>query len=272
MKKDKGVNTPNNLPKEERQESRTWTIIATVLSVLFLLFAMVITVTVFTSRATGYPKLFGYSFLSVQTDSMEPTLNVGDLIIDRATDEDMRLNCKVGDIITFTMVEPNTQETIINTHRIIEVEPQPNGNVYYITQGDRNKTIDETMTERVFYSYVLGVYTGKKLDGVGKVIDFLRQPMGFGLCVLLQRRHASGHGQQDDGHHKQQDAACPDHQVGRQRAVLHQERQNVGEEDGHGESKGEGIEQGLNPRRAHQLHDMAGVEPVAVAQHSLDAA
>ena len=74
---------------------------------------------------------------------------------------------------------------IINTHRVIEVEHTANGYTYYITQGDKNKTINESVTERVPSYNVLGTWTGKKLNGMGKVLDFLRQPMGFGLCVLL---------------------------------------------------------------------------------------
>lgn len=185
MEKKKGKDTPEKLPKEVKQESRTRTVIATVLSILFLLFAMAITVTVFTSRATGYPRLFGYSFLSVQSDSMEPTFKKGDLLISKSATAESALECKVDDIITFTMLEESSGATIINTHRIIEVEHTSNGYTYYITQGDKNKTINESVTERVASAYVLGTWTGHKLNGVGKVLDFLQSPMGFGLCVLL---------------------------------------------------------------------------------------
>jgi len=185
METNKGVKAPEKLPAEGKQESRAWTIIASVLSVLFLLFALVVTVSVFTSRATGYPKLFGYSFLSVQSDSMEPTFKKGDLLVSKAATPESSVNCKVDDIITFTMIEENSGETMINTHRVIDVEHTANGYTYYITQGDKNKTINESVTERVPSYNVLGTWTGKKLNGFGKVLDFLRQPMGFGLCVLL---------------------------------------------------------------------------------------
>ena len=172
--------------KGRNPEKKAIRIIASILSVMLLLVAIVCTVMVFTSKATGYPKLFGYSLFSVQSDSMEPTIKKGDLIVCKAATEEMTLSCKVGEIITFTMQEPVTKQTIINTHRIIAVDDSsPSGYVYYTTQGDKNATISKENVEEVSSVFVIGKYTDIRLGGIGSVMDFLKKPLGFGLCVLL---------------------------------------------------------------------------------------
>lgn len=163
--------------------------IADILSILFLLVAITITVLVFTSKATGNPSLFGRSLMSVQTDSMEPTLMVGDLIIDKVPTAEEAQNLKPGDVISFQVI--NDDGTVYtNTHRIVEAKKDSLGESYYITKGDNapENDIGQTFASRVlgvWESKSLGIENGRRIGGLGKVMDFLKSPMGFGLCVLL---------------------------------------------------------------------------------------
>ena len=163
--------------------------IADILSILFLLVAITITVLVFTSKATGNPSLFGRSLMSVQTDSMEDTLMVGDLIIDRVPTMEQASNLEVGDVISFQVVNEEGTAYYTNTHRIVEARRDSLGETYYITKGDNapENDIGQTYANRilgVWESKTMGV-TGKRIAGAGKVMDFLKSPTGFGLCVLL---------------------------------------------------------------------------------------
>lgn len=163
--------------------------IADVFSILFLIVAITITVLVFTSRATGNPSLFGYSLMSVQTDSMEDTLMVGDLIIDKVPTPEQAASMKVGDVISFRVVNEEGTAYYTNTHRIVDVRQDTLGEVYYVTKGDH---VQENDLGQTYSKDVLGVWQnealglkGTRLAGVGKVMDFLKSPTGFGLCVLL---------------------------------------------------------------------------------------
>ena len=178
----------SNASKKEKRSAGSR--IADILSVLFLLVAITITVLVFTSKATGNPSLFGYSLMSVQTDSMEDTLMVGDLIIDRVPTLEQAKNLEVGDVISFQVVNEEGTAYYTNTHRIVDVKHDSLGETYYITKGDH---VQENDIGQTYANRVLGVWesntikgaTGKRLGGVGKVMDFLKSPTGFGLCVLL---------------------------------------------------------------------------------------
>ena len=177
----------NDVKKEKKSVGSR---IADILSILFLLVAITITVLVFTSKATGNPSLFGRSLMSVQTDSMEDTLMVGDLIIDRVPTKEQASNLMVGDVISFRVVNEEGTAYYTNTHRIVEVRQDTMGETYYITKGDHVQENDIGQT----YAYnILGVWeskeamgiTGKRIGGLGKAMDFLKSPTGFGLCVLL---------------------------------------------------------------------------------------
>ena len=72
---------------------------------------------------------FRYKAYNITTNSMEPTINMGDIIIvKKVKDEE---NLKNGDIISF-----NKNGEII-THRIIDIV-ETNGEKRYITKGDNN--------------------------------------------------------------------------------------------------------------------------------------
>ncbi len=161
--------------------SKIFNIIVDILVVVVLIISVLIVTLSLTSKSSGVPNIFGYAPLSVQTDSMEDTLNVGDLIFSEITN-DVDVEYKVDDIVTFPMVIDG--QTVLNTHRIVEVIEDENI-TYYRTQGDNEKTNPVPDKELQTSSNIVAKYTGTKIPGVGYFLSFIRTQLGFFLCVLL---------------------------------------------------------------------------------------
>ena len=150
---------------------------------LIVAFAVVTTIFAFAARngENGLPTIGKKCYLTVQSPSMEPAFKQGDLIICRSlagTRDGFAL--KEGDVITFRTIING--ESALNTHRINEVIDLGGGSVQYRTKGDNNSMED---TRLVSPSDVVAVWTGHKLAGVGKMVNFLQTRLGFGLCIVL---------------------------------------------------------------------------------------
>ena len=151
-----------------------------VLAWVLLIFALLITIMVFTSdKNNGVPSLFGRMPLTVESGSMEPTFKEGDLIIAKEIDDINDL--KVDDVISFWTNEIVEGSNVINTHRIIEVIDD-NGTKSFKTKGDNN---DQEDTYIVYPSKIIGKWTGTRLGGIGKVMKFLKTKTGFLVCILI---------------------------------------------------------------------------------------
>lgn len=151
-----------------------------VLAWILLIFALLITVMVFTSdKNNGVPSLFGRMPLTVESGSMEPTFKKGDLIIAKEIDNINDL--KEGDVISFWTNEIVDGEKVINTHRIVEVKDN-NGTKSFVTKGDNNPQND---TSVVFQGDIIGKWTGTRIPVVGKVMKFLKTKTGFLVCILI---------------------------------------------------------------------------------------
>ena len=151
--------------------------IVDIIIVVLILLSIVISISSFTAKANnGVPDLFGYTPFSVQSDSMLPTLAVGDYILVEECDAE---NLQVGDIVSYhTIIEG--QKTI-NTHRIVDVIVNEDF-VEYQTQGDNKESPDEVLIQA---SDVVGKYNGKRVPFLGAAIDYLSTQMGFFIFILL---------------------------------------------------------------------------------------
>lgn len=156
-------------------------IIIDIIVVLILAVSILIVTLSLTSKSSGVPNIFGVAPLSVQTDSMEDTINVGDLIFSDVTN-DPSYEYQKGDIVTFPITVNGKSE--LNTHRIVEVVKDDNI-TYYRTQGDNKKTNPEPDKDLQTSSTIVAKYTGTKIGGVGNFLSFIRTQLGFFLCVLL---------------------------------------------------------------------------------------
>lgn len=161
-------------------------IVGNVILWLFVLFAIFMTVLVFSSQANkdGLPNIMGKSMVTIQSDSMKPTFKTGDLIIDKVLTNEEKAQMQVGDIITYYVDLNGDGNNELNTHRIVE-SYQKDGHTYYVTKGDNTETNPVNDKDPVLSAYVLAKYTGTKLGGVGTVMNFLQTSTGFLVVVVL---------------------------------------------------------------------------------------
>ena len=145
---------------------------------MFVVFAALTTVVVFTGTSNnGVGNLFGYMPFSIQTQSMEPTIKAGDVVIGKEVDFN---TLKEGDIITYwTTVD---EQKILNTHRITKVISNGKGSVpSFKTKGDNNQIEDEYT---VAAADIVAKYNSK-ISGLGKAVDLLETQKGFFICIVL---------------------------------------------------------------------------------------
>ena len=152
-------------------------IVVNVLAWVILILAFLVTIMVFTSTNNGgVPNILGIMPMTVQSQSMEPTFKKGDMILVKQVD---LYDLKVDDVITFNTVIQG--QRVQNTHRIVEVI-EDGGSKSFVTKGDNNPVNDESV---VYASDIVGRWTGTKIGGLGKALDFLRTKTGFFVCIVI---------------------------------------------------------------------------------------
>ncbi len=164
--------------KEESKGKRILNTVINVILVIAIILAAVCTYVSFVSTSgSGTPSILGIHVFSIQTESMHPTLKAGDLIFGTAVKDSGDL--QLGDVITYWTVING--ERVLNTHRIHEIED--NGtHLSFVTKGDANTSADAmTVHERE----VVAKFTNVKVNGLGKVFDYLQTSTGFLLVVVV---------------------------------------------------------------------------------------
>ena len=107
--------------------------------------------------------IFNYSFLVIASGSMEPVLNIGDVIIVSNS-----ISYDVGDIVTYK------SNDIYITHEIININDD-----YVITKGINNSIPDNPVKKsEIVYKYVR---TSIILTRIFKIIDTL----SFKIIIIL---------------------------------------------------------------------------------------
>lgn len=172
-----------NKKENKKDVKKIINIVVNVLLIVAIVLAAFSTYISFVSTSgSGIPSIFGISFLSIQTDSMYPTLKPGDLIIDKTIKNNEEVEkLKIGDVITFWTNEQG--QLILNTHRITAIYPESINNfTSFQTSGDKAGTADYN---NVHAADVVGKWTGMRIPGVGKVVDYLQTPTGFFILVII---------------------------------------------------------------------------------------
>lgn len=162
-------------PKKGKRVANT---IINIVLVIAIILAAICTYTSYVSTSgNGVPSIFGLRIMSIQTESMYPTMKPGDLIFDTAVKDTHEL--QIGDIITYWTVIDG--ERVLNTHRITEIY-DGGGYLIFQTKGDNN-TIEDSLT--VHESEIVGQYNGMKIAGLGKLFDYLQTSTGFLIVVVI---------------------------------------------------------------------------------------
>ena len=150
--------------------------IINVISVVFLVLIVCFVLFTFVSRIMGNtPSVFGYYIFRVSSDSMEPTLMVGDVIlVHKADPEDIQKN----DIITYKSKDGSMYGRDV-THRVVTEPFEKNGTYHYQTQGDADGA---PLDKPIIYDQVEGKYV-RTMTVIGKVYGFISTPVG--ICVFI---------------------------------------------------------------------------------------
>ncbi len=141
-----------------------------------------------TSSNDGVRTIFGRTAFTVQTDSMYPVFEKGDLIY---VDTDVNPeDVARGDVITFqAFIDVNgdgEEEWVYNSHEVIDIETDINGYLHFVTKGVNNDVQDPTT---VHESQLVGVWTGDTTKNLGGIIDsvvgFLQSGTGFFIFIVI---------------------------------------------------------------------------------------
>lgn len=159
-----------------------------VLVCLILVMSLFITILVFSAQGSedGVPAIFGKSLITIESGSMEPTYNEGDLVFMTKLSSEEKMNLEPGQIITYRApIDINRDGMIgdINTHRIVSIDKD---SLRIQTKGDNPETNTADDNYTIHLTDVIGVCTEDgKIGGLGSVIGFLRSSLGFFLCIVL---------------------------------------------------------------------------------------
>lgn len=151
-------------------------VISVILWAIILLAALYAFTTMATKDDQSVASILGYTPMTVETDSMKPTFQSGDLIFIKKCDTS---KLKEGDIITFHTIIDN--QYALNTHRILKIE-EANGVRSYTTVGDNNNGIADQHV--ISDGDIVGKYVGHISD-FGKVMDFLSSSTGFLIVIVF---------------------------------------------------------------------------------------
>lgn len=151
-------------------------VISVILWAIILLAALYAFTTMATKDDQNVASILGYTPLVVETDSMKPTFESGDLIFIKKCDTS---KLKEGDIITFHTIIDN--QYALNTHRIQKID-EANGVRSYTTIGDNNNGVADQHV--ISDGDIVGKYIGH-VSGLGKVMNFLSSSMGFLIVIVL---------------------------------------------------------------------------------------
>lgn len=157
MKEHKRIKSGNNKQIFEK-------IFNTLETVLFVTVFTVLCIMLYSLHKYQSVSLFNYKFLRIVSDSMEPTFASGSCIIVKKTNPD---KLQPGDIITFISHDDRIYEEY-NTHRIYEIKTDKNGEIVFITKGDKFSSPDDKTVRK---NDIIGKYVCKV--PFSKAINFL---------------------------------------------------------------------------------------------------
>ena len=122
------------------------------------------------------PGIMGYKPMMVLTESMDPKIKSGDLIIIKEIDP---TSLKEGDIITFFDPAGNGHSTV--THRIETIIEDPENGLCFETKGDNNNTADRLYVEA---EAVVGIYLFR-IPVVANIAMFMQTVPGLIICIFV---------------------------------------------------------------------------------------
>lgn len=149
-----------------------------IIGVVLIVILILVLIYTLTSRISGeIPSMFGFSMLRVSSESMEPELNVGDIILVKDVDAE---TLNKGDVITYHGKEGSVAGKLI-THQIVSEPYEKDGIFYFTTRGIKPGALDDPEIDE---SQILGKVQCK-IPIVGTIYDFFTQWYGLAAFAAL---------------------------------------------------------------------------------------
>ncbi len=129
------------------------------------------------------PSIGGIFPMIVYTDSMHQVFESGDLIICKKADPE---DVKSGDVISY--FDPVSKNNSVVTHKVKFITTAEDGSLVFWTYGVANvdkefEDITESDCDIIPEKYLIGIYSGTKLNGLGSVALFLQSTPGLIICI-----------------------------------------------------------------------------------------
>ena len=165
---------------------RTFNIVGNVAMWLFLIFAVTVTVFMFSSSSSdeGYPTMFDRVFIPVSGTVDADSVKNGDLLIVKEKEEDTLLKTEAGNVLIFTVKSDPDSKEVLKIDRVKETRTLPDGNIElrfektgFLTVNRENGMLRE--------GRFIAVYSGKKIPAIGGIFGFLVSQTGFISVVII---------------------------------------------------------------------------------------
>lgn len=143
-----------------------------------LLACLVVTIVMFViSKINGdVPSAFGFSIYRVSSGSMEPELEVGDVILGKSVKDPMEI--KVGDVVTFK--GSGELSGMLITHKVIVAPEEVEGEIMLQTKGVANEIADTPINaDRVVSVFIC------RVEILEAFYNFFFSPWGLLTIIAL---------------------------------------------------------------------------------------
>ncbi|MCH5163281.1 MAG: signal peptidase I [Clostridiales bacterium] len=179
----KGIESGGAAVKPKKHRARAVFKYTGLCLLLVILVALVINSILSIFMPHYYPTFGDYRLFAIVSDSMDPTIPEGHMIVVKVPESEKKDNIKAGTIITFEVEDKDGNITVL-THRVIEVIKNPNtGKTSYTTKGDnKNVRVDSIHPD---YDDVIGIYTGKHCGFFGYLFGFLQSAQGAVTLIVI---------------------------------------------------------------------------------------
>jgi len=146
--------------------------------IVLLVFLSIIEITyVLMKDENGVTHIGSYIPIPIKDDTMEPTINMNDLIIDKKVSTPTKI--KENDIINYFVIQGGNKE--IKTGRVISVV-NSNGTIAWKVRGDNQ---GESSVTTVLSNDLIGQFTNTKMLFAGAILSFAESQNGFIICIVV---------------------------------------------------------------------------------------
>lgn len=150
-----------------------WKRLLTILPIIIFLCAVFVIINLsMAMKKRQAPQIFGYSYMIVETGSMEPILKINDFIVVKAQKE-----YYLDNIVSFYYDINNDQQKEIVTHQIIKIEDGK-----YFLKGKKGDDIQEVTKEDIIGKVV---FSSSFLGSLFSLQIFRNKNLIFAILTIL---------------------------------------------------------------------------------------